>query len=136
VGWRRPRGGPAASGEGGESGCGCDVGNPAGGRRHHPFKGGRRDARVVGVRGVGRRVGRERGGPGAGDSAAAWRRAAAARPRHARAATLPCYIGGTHAARTRVTDKRGQASARPSGQRRGGGERERAGRRGADKWGR
>jgi hypothetical protein len=45
--------------------------------------------------------------------------------------------GETHAARTCMTDKRGQASARPGGQRRGaGGEHEQAGRRSTDKWGR
>jgi hypothetical protein len=91
-------------------------GDPSGGGRQRPFKGGRRDAHGGGDRGVGRRVEAERGrarGPGRGGG---------------QSRAFPRYSGGTHAARTRMTDKRGRASTGPGGQRRGAG---RAGQRDA-----
>jgi hypothetical protein len=93
-------------------------GNPAGGARQRPFKGGRRDARGGGVRGVGRHVGRsggEREGARALRQQCSGVASGGSGPAAARAG------GGTHTTRTRVTDQRARASVGPGGQRRGAG---------------
>jgi hypothetical protein len=108
--WRHPRGGPMASGGGGEKGCGHGAGAGQKARRGGK-KSGRQRATTPFQRGA---VGRARRG-GVRASGDAWGRAEAREGGSGAASGATTVGGGTHASQTRAIDKRGQASAGPGG---------------------